>query len=270
MSNEFTIELSGADGFVGVDALVEALENTIAGLRSLESHFVAADAIRWEVVRASMNSPLKLTIAPRSARPVKKREEKKIIKAGGDVARAYIRGINTIGTSAVRPEFFDDDALESAKRLAGGPGKSETTLTLFVPDEDPVTPSANIAANVSEVVARVKPQVEYGTIEGTLEVFSRHNGDSISVWDRLTKNKVECTISEKLIAKANEYVLQKALAEVAGQIKSKNGKPISMIVESITPILSGRTPLLKPWDMPRIDITGGKSSEDFVRELRDG
>ncbi len=61
----FTIKLGEGENRISIDALAEALENALEMLRSVGQEFTpAGTVVRWEVVAASMRSPLTMRFAP--------------------------------------------------------------------------------------------------------------------------------------------------------------------------------------------------------------
>jgi len=267
MANELTITLSGNDGAVSVTALTEALENTIQVLRSLEAQYGLEETIRWEVVRASMQSPLTLTIAA-NVRAMKSR------KASGQVLDTYVGGLRDVFAGAVRPPQFDDDSLEAVRKLATQVQREQTKLTIqtTAANQLVLTDADNtLAQNVSRMIAETKgrsPQSrhEVGTIEGNLEVVSTHQGDSFSVWEHLTGYKVECQATPSQLEQAKQLLRHRVA--VLGRITYKGRKPVSLKVESIRR-LRAKDELPQPSTIGKINLTGGVASEDFVREGRD-
>ncbi|HYH67866.1 MAG TPA: hypothetical protein VD866_24425 [Urbifossiella sp.] len=266
MANELTITLSGDDGAVSVTALIEALENTIQVLRSLEAQHGLSETIRWEVVRATMKSPLTLTIAAK-VRAMKAR------KASGQVMDSYVGGLRDVFVNTVRPKDFDDDSLEAVRRLATQPYKEHAKLTVqtnthqvVIPDSDPL-----VVENITRLIAATKGRVsqshhETGTIEGTLEVVSTHHGDSFSVWEHLTGYKVECQSTPEQLEQAKG--LLRSRVAVLGRIRYLARKPVSLEVERIRRLRTSEE-LPQPSTIGKVDLTGGVASEEFVREGRD-
>jgi hypothetical protein len=65
MPKSLTITLGERSGRVTADTLIEALENTLTILRSLDQETSAtARPLEWQIIRASMASPLTITLAP--------------------------------------------------------------------------------------------------------------------------------------------------------------------------------------------------------------
>jgi hypothetical protein len=260
MPNELTITLSGEDGFVSADALIEALENTIKILRHLETQFPVPEKIRWEIIRASMQSPLALTLAARATEPQAQ-------AAGDRIVRAAYQGLRAVSTAAVRPPYFDDESLAAAKELVSEARSEGAQLSIVVPDEEPLIPTETLVENVERVIAGTRTHHEYGTIEGRLEQVSTHKTDSFSVWEIPTDHKVECLATPEQLEKAKE-LLRKRVA-VTGRITYRGGKPRQVKVDELRR-LRERHELPQPEDIGPVDITGGLSSEDYVRRWRDG
>jgi hypothetical protein len=258
MTGEFTITLSGDDGYVSVTLLIESLESTLRILRDLESNFPLEEKIRWKVVRAKMQSPLELTIAPQAAKP---RDVKTAIK----VVDAMASGIRAISAHASLPPYFGEDALDATSELVEKTKKSHSKLTIFVPNKEPITPSDSVVDNIRQIVAKARTLYEFGTIEGKLEAISTHEKDRFFIWETLTNCKVECISSPELFEQAKEYLRRRVA--VSGRIRYQGQKPKLIYADSIWP-LPTQNELPQPSDIGPVDITGGLSSEEYVRGLR--
>jgi hypothetical protein len=261
MTKEITIQIGDRDQPVTVDNLVAALENTLQMLKGLESHFPhSGEPIQWEIVRALMKSPLSITLAPRPPKGQKRLADK--------VVKAAIGGLKTLETSGEPqlPPHFDDEVLEAVEKLSSI-SQTGTALKVFVPDEEAaqVELGQQTIKRVKELEARARVYVDYGTIEGRLETISVHNGNSFVVWEAMTNNRIECRITPEQLEEAKQ-LLGKRVA-ISGRLRYRNHKPISMEVESIK-VLRERAELPQPETMKPIDITGGESSEEYIRRLR--
>ncbi|MFT3879960.1 MAG: hypothetical protein QM703_22640 [Gemmatales bacterium] len=265
MANEITIKIGGHDGFVGVGALIEALENALKALRSLENTNRPPHAIRWEIIRASMRSPLSLTLAAKSVEP---KYMKSAERSGSRILKDFRKGMRAISKTPEMPKNFDEETLSAVKALGELSNRESMSLAIYSPDEDPIIPSPELIENVKQAVAKTKTLYEHGVIEGQLEVVSTHGCDSFYVWESLTGNKVECfPSSPEQFATVPKYLRKRV--SVTGRIKCKTDKPVSVQVEEVSALRDqSELPQLK--DMGKIDITGGLSSDDYVQRLRDG
>jgi hypothetical protein len=260
MAKEVTIQLGGKQPLT-VDSLAVALDNTLQMLRNIEAHFVGdGDPLRWEIVRAGMASPLSITLVARAPRGQAKQ------RTGDKVVKAWVGGLRAIEEGAHLPEHFDEETLEAAKRLASVATEDGPTLKIFSPGEEEIELDERAVANVQEIVAKAKHYIDFGTIEGMLEQISIHKGPSFSIWESLTNYRVDCQATLEQLEKAKELLGRRVA--ITGRIRYKNHKPQSIDIESIR-ILRPSAALPQPRDIGPIDITGGASSEDYVRRLRD-
>lgn len=286
MPDELTITLSGEDGAVGVQVLIDALENTVEMLRQVQSQMAEPDAFRWEVVRASMQSPLAITIRPRPKRP-------ELQVSGRDVLKEYAHAARRLSLSA-RPgadqvagavpgselQLFavelDRRSEQFFRRMEQSVIGDEARLTIVVPDEEPIrilpTGPSEARFEIADVPARGpdrRTRQEYGSVEGLLEEVSRHGGDAFKVWDTLTGQAVRCSITHDLLDQATTLFREGARVQVTGRVRYRDGTPVSVDVEGIRR-LRRRDELPQADDIVgKVDFTGGMSSEDFVREHRD-
>lgn len=261
MSQEITIRLSGADGYVSVDALIETLENTVEILRGVAHQYAPGTVIRWEVVRAQMRSPFELTLAPKVLEPKAK-------KTADRVVREFYKGWKKIAAAPASPDYFGEEALEATKKLVTDIAKEHTSLSISIPNKEPVAATPAIAEHVDEVVRQSHPtRHEWGTIEGVLEQVSTRGRDTITVWESVTGFRVDCLVSRELLEEAKRFL--PARVAVSGKIRYKGGRPVSIQADRLKR-LRDRSELPQPETMGPINITGGASSEDFVRGWRDG
>jgi hypothetical protein len=261
MAKELTLQLGDADKQVTVDSLVAALRNTLEMLRNMERHFAgSAEPIRWEIIRAGMQSPLTITVVPRPARG----EAKKRI--GDKVLNAYASGLRILQRKAELPPHFDEDTLEAAQRLASVARDSGTPLKIFTPNQDQFEIDEQVIAHAQEVAAKARKYIDYGTIEGKLELISTHDGDSFSIWETLTGHKIDCHVTPEQLEQAKSLLRHRVA--VTGGIRYRNDKPRTVEVEHIR-VLREQAELPQPMEIGPIDITGGESSEDYIRRLRD-
>jgi hypothetical protein len=259
MPAALTIKLGDRDTFVSVAMLTRALENALEMLRSLEPDFAPSDSqLQWVVVKATTRSPLTLTIAPRA-------NGKALTKIGKRIVAACVRGIQEIESRPALPPHFREETIEAAQKMLraveGAP------LMLASDKKHQVRPTPKGVQHLEEIVAKARIYLDYGTIEGKLEIVSVHEHKSFFIFEILTSYRIECII-------ANEDHFQQAISllgkrvAISGRVRYRNHKPTTVNVESIHP-LRDISELPQPRDIGPIDITGGLSSEEHVRRIRD-
>src|SRR5262249_7519780 len=136
----------------------------------------------------------------------------------------------------------------------------------FASNGKTVKPSQETLKNISAVMLTARRYIDYGTIEGWLEVASIRGGKHFIVCEVFTNNRIRCNTSQEQFLQW--LPLMKKRLAVSGRIKYKSHKPESINVEEIS-VLADTSELPQLADIPPIDITGGLSSEEYVRRMRD-
>jgi hypothetical protein len=258
--DELTITLSGDGGRLSVETLKDALDNALDMLRGLESEFVSAGVdVRWEVIRATMKSPFKITFMPRVPGKSGGATGRKIVKA-------CLQGIDTIEHSPTPPKHFTDEVLEAARKLVKTAKKDGASVVISSNGKNQVALTTNSIKNIDEIISKARTYTDLSTIEGRLEVISVHEGFSCVVWETLTNQRIECLMDEESFREILKYLNQRVA--VVGKLKYRNHVPKSMQVESITRLPEANE-LPQPKDIGPINITDGLSSEEHVRRMRD-
>jgi hypothetical protein len=260
MAKNLTIRIGGAGEHIGVALLIQTLKSTVEILRSLESELAVSDApIRWEVVKASMSSPLTLTLAPEPG-------QRKQTLLGNRIVKTYLRGIRLVEQGPTQPPDFGDNALECTKKLVSTAFQEGASVTFSTPGEPPVTPTEQATAHIEQIVAKARTYHDVTTIEGRLEVIWTHTADSFFIWEVLTNQRVKCYVTPDQLESATK-LLRKRVA-VTGVVRYRNDKPVSMEVGEIRVLRKDADPE-RPGTFSAIDITGGTSPEEYVRSMRD-
>jgi nucleotide-binding universal stress UspA family protein len=260
----FTLKLGEGEQRVSIDALKEALENALDLLRNVGQEFApAGTVVRWEVVAASLRSPLSMTFAPRS------QGTGKLSRAVGKrIVAACVHGLGQLEKKPVLPPHFNEEALLAVQRLVKVALKENAKITVASNGTVGVTPTARTTENIKKVVEKARLYVDYGTIEGRLEEISIHGPTRFAVWDELTDARTDCLIGDDRLGEAMELLRMRKRVAVSGRIHYRNQQPKTVEVEEIR-TLRGMDDILKLEDIPPMDITGGLSSEEYIRRMRD-
>jgi hypothetical protein len=260
--SELTIQIAGKDDRLAVSTFLDIVAKTVATLRLLDAKLSpnGLSSSAWEIVKASMSSPLTLTLAPALSETDEDASEK--------VLHAYLRGLLELERSPEPPPYFDENVLKSVRPILGHLGNGIESIRYHSPNEPSVAPTLHAAANIDTIVSSLtKQHFEYGTIEGTLEVVSTHKTDTIVVWEVFTKRRVECRVTPEQLEQAKTALRHRVA--VTGKIRYRRAdEPATVEVESIR-VLRASSQLPQPSSMGKVDLTGGASSEDYIGELRD-
>jgi hypothetical protein len=123
------------------------------------------------------------------------------------------------------------------------------------------------------MVAATRPYEEDTELEGRLEDVSLHpSTPRFAIYDPLTDMPIRCEFSTADVDVVAELLKRRARVRVAGMARyNKNHRPMSITVRAITPLPEQKDlPQMKDLRKAKIDITGGASPVDHIRELRDG
>jgi hypothetical protein len=249
---EITIKVRAREDFVPVESLITIISNTLSILKSLGRRIPghAPGGAQWKISAASLQSPLSLTLASDDPN-------------SDFLAREYLGTLDAIENSAEiskdRISFF---VLERAKHLVSVLNDGVSQVSFSLPNSNPVHPTQRVAANVDYLTA---PAYEdYSTFEGKIEMLSVHGRPVFRIYDELTGQSISCFFPADHLDEAHD-LFNKRVAVSGNARYSRMGRPISIRVEAIRPLHGGIT--LE--QLKDINITGGVSSEAYVRKQRD-
>ena len=158
--------------------------------------------------------------------------------AAAEVVGAGLRAV-TAGTDQP-PPYFTEKALEDLgkmRRLFGGPDKARS-IAVFVNDRQTATIGRDISEKVGRILAAGYHNI--GSLEGTLEIINVHGSPSVTIWDRVSRSPVRCSIPKDDEWIANVKSLLGRRVAVTGDIHYfVNGVPRSIpnvtLIEDATP-----------------------------------
>jgi hypothetical protein len=252
----FTLRFGEGEQNVSMDVLKEALGNALEMLRNVGQDFTPTGAvIHWEVVAASLRSPLSMTFAPRV------QGNGVLAVVGRQTATACVHGLRQLEKRPSLPDHFNEDALLAAQKLVKG-----AKVTLAVDRNKGFMPTSAAVDHISQIIEKARIYLDYGALEGRLEEISVHDSPSFAIWESFTNHKIDCAIDSDRLEEA-KGLLGKRVA-VSGRIRYRNHKPTSIQVESVRR-LRDESELPQLENMPPIDITSGLSSEEYIRRMRD-
>jgi len=249
------------EGRVRLNVFMAQLQNLSATIAKLDRE--ANDgkpATYYQIAELSYESPVRVVLEPQ-ALPDHRYVGHAIIESLGRVALALENGSDLSG--------LDADLLEDIRGLARPVGRTVANVALVFNDRS-FTLTEKVAAKVDAALA--VDEVSEGAIEGMLEQINLHHGANVFyVYPEVGPRKVSCHFPSKLYDEAVSAVGKRV--EIFGTLSYRMGAtfPYQVAVSAIDAFppeselpdwedLRGRAP----------DITGDLSSEDFVRELRDG
>ena len=190
---------------------------------------------------------------------------------GPEVAKVYVDGWARIEHEGMSPPYLTEQGMEAARRIVRRIGKEGIEGIVVSGPEQSVTISPEASARLDQLIP-----VKYrslGSAEGTLETISIHGSPRFTIYHSRTKKAIRCdipTTESKLLGRAKEALGRRVYA--SGRLeRNARGEPIRIKAEHLR-ILRERDelPTIAELGGKYPDFTGGLTSEEYVRRMRDG
>jgi len=148
-----------------------------------------------------------------------------------------IEGLKVLSSHKIRPEYFNDNALESAQRLARLTANGISKINVFSQAHNlQLYVTEQIAVNIADILEHI----EYlGSVEGFLELISGREGYALyfRVRDVVSGKVVRCFFPENILDSALSAFRKRVI--VYGLIKSDNvGNPRTIRVQNMETLLT--------------------------------
>lgn len=258
--------IAGKGEYVGARSFEESFKDTLAVLQELDRSVsgVANGTIEWEIVGATVQSPLTLQLGAKSTVAA---------DYGTQVVNAFLDGVEMLDRESQVPRHFTPTALDAMKRISDLFGNGVSRITYTTPSRR-VTPSNRVGVHISQMtslpkVVTVEPArsfSERGTVEGTVDSLIGHDQLYFSLYDALSGKRVRCdfhrNLSEDVRAAWQRRVVVDGLIYYGA-----DGKIDVMRADSVK-VKADRS-RLPQFKGTYINITGGVESSEYVRGLRD-
>jgi hypothetical protein len=248
------------EGRLRLNTFMAQLQKFGAALTKLDRETSDGNAANiFQIAELSYSSPLRVVLEPRPIAP-QRDTGYLVIERLKYVTDAIVAGGDLAG--------FDADLLEDIKGLAAPVGKSVKHATLvFNGSAVDLTPGI---AHQLEVALAVEDECE-GSLEGDLDQINIHEGANIfHIYPHLGPKRVTCRFPPKFFDDAVAAVGRRI--EVFGTLRYRARAPFPHEIAVSGLEIVDRDENLPDWDDLRgraPDASGDKSSEAFVRELRD-
>lgn len=217
----------------------------------------------WSVMELSRTSPAVLLLEP------------EVREGQLDNRRAIVdtvmEGISDLKEKDMRPRYFSDQALASARDLVSG--ERVHKVEVFTASTCIVWTEA-IAANVREILHPGREMI--GSIDGFLEAMNSHRGFVFGLYEPVLTSRIDCELDPDLDAetitllKKHVYDLYEKRVRISGSLRTnRKGEVRSARVVNIEELRTES----KFKDVKVIsgifDITGGLDASEYVRRMRD-
>jgi len=156
--------------------------------------------------------------------------------------------------------------VESIRNFAEPVGKRISHVQVVF-EKDKVNVDQEFRARVNLYTA--PEETAHSSFRGMLDIINIHNQNAFWLYPEIGPNKIQCTFPDKLFELAKASLGRKV--EVTGLFKYKMNAPYPHAAEvdsMVTLPSDDELPTFKDLFKIDPDITGGLSSEDYIRKLR--
>ena len=257
------IRLTEAGDYLLASDLLEAWNNLLRLLAEIDLalSFQSMRTMDWSVHQLSRSSPAVLVLEPivRDEQPDNR----------DTVVRTAMAGILALKERDVRPNYFSDQALASARGLVSILGPRVHRIELFTP-EDTLICSETIASNIREILHPGREMM--GSTEGLVEAMNSHGRFQFSLYEPVLAIRIVCELDRdaELGLKDRVIGLYEKRVRVSGILRTnRHGEVRSARVRQVTDLRT-EPRFERVEEIAGIyDITGGLDAEEYVRRLRD-
>ena len=255
-------------GPIPANSLIGGLRNFLSILQELGKRPEKEDQLIWTVTDMNIGSPAEVVFS-------------QVLKPGTTELTADFEdplvsflfdGIEHLHQNSTIPRHFNENILKAIRsigltvaeeedekaevRCIGSNGHSDSSIEI----------TRVVAKHADEILSQSR--WSYGSVRGRLESVTVHGRNSFRIYDSITGKGVPCYFKEDLFEKVRKSLARRVLAygrkkqDLFGNIHS---------LSDITEIRPLETTIEMPNldELPKWDL-GGKSSEDYVRELWHG
>lgn len=184
------------------------------------------------------------------------------------VAREYVHGWNLIEKEGATPPYLTWQTMQRARQV-----------TRMIGTEGVYGFAASSMHETAEVTARASTHIEQllteryhalGAVEGTIETVSIHGGKRFVLYHSRTRKAVRCTFKDDEWLKRAADVLGRRVSVMGTVYSNARGEPVRVEAQSLR-VLRTREELPTTRSLTRSDpdFTGGLSTDEFLRQIRD-
>ncbi|KYK48147.1 hypothetical protein A1D31_00020 [Bradyrhizobium liaoningense] len=269
----------GETGSPTVEDLLEQVRDYFTVLNQVEVALAedGTNAIEWRIVSATTNSPIEL-VAEGYSREFGVNIDRRV---DATVRHAAI-GMYMLETSMERPSYFSDETIKRVQRIFERVtnGLEETKIDhgadLPVIDLKP-TIARTAVQNAKAVLAPPeKPYTEQGSVEGVFRTIGRDGFGRLVLWlrVRLTGEDIKCVLTGSAEEDMGEHRIREITAKkrlrVYGTLYYKGRGKLDKVDGVKVRFMRARSELPDLNDILDTDFTNGLTSEEYLRQLRDG
>ena len=255
---EITVSVEGQTPDLLAQPFLDAMGRSLEILKELDASIAMRrrPTLRWAIAHMHIGSPAVMTLralSPPTGKDVSQ-----------DVVNHYLDGLEMLALGERLPDFFSEDALNAAKRLADLTKGNERVVIVRTPNRS-VQVSQRISVNIDELINR--SYISEGSVEGVMEMVTVHDHNYFRVYDAIQGWGVPCYFRQESLEEVRNGLGKRV--SITGRLRSDRlGKPESVQVSAIR--ILGLEPLPTPSEIRGIakGMTGGLKAEEYLREVR--
>ena len=261
------LTVEGELGNIALDLLALMLERSHSILRRLDCAVSGEQTGTMQWVVAGIKEGDSRTIELRNR--VMRGEE----DYGVQVGELYVEGIRCIETQGATPPCYDLDALQDLQAMTRAFGRNGVdALSVSMPDHNrEATLSRKSNATLQSLTGVHHKTI--GSVEGRVEMVSLHEGSRrFNVYHAVTNRAITCALPPELEERVIEDLKHRRRVRVSGEISyTARGEALSVDVDRYRTLPDeAELPPLEATLGIAPDFTGGRSTEGYIRSLRDG
>ena len=219
----------------------------------------------WKVVEMTYSSPATITVE--SELP---KEQSNFPDQRPRVVQRFLDNWHTLTEEKRVPEDLDRQTLDAYKTVSGYVRQGRLRATI----KNSGQLSIEVSGDVEQLIEKTLEQetTALGSVKGTLEYLNIHaQSRDIRIYPKLGPNRIEGRIPVKMISLAGEAIGREVRAKGKLTYRARENFPACIQVQELE-ILPRDEDLPSIMEIKGIapNLTGGKSSEEFIRGLRDG
>lgn len=253
--HKITIEIVGTTNRVPVDDFLRALEGILAALELTEKVISGLDkpTIHFDVVKLHHSNP---TVELEAHAEPSKRD------FSGPTIQKFLGTVNGLKRGHV-PKWMDLERLETYREVAGTIGKNIQHVVVKNSRK-----AADITPQYRDKVEKIigPDQYEIGSVTGTLEMLSIHQGNRFALYPRIGPKRVVCNFKPEQFPEIQAAIGRDVEAFGTLKFKARSKFPHEMDVDQIEvkPLRS----TLRLMDLKAAaDLATEEEPDDFILAL---
>jgi hypothetical protein len=214
-------------------------------------------SIRWDLATLSKNGPAVVEFVP-----VSRSKGEDYIDA---VQVSILDGLDKLSEGPEQPEHYSYSALESARDIAEQ-SKKLTGMAIYSERRQSFI-DQRLFNNIGYLIA--SGTVSLGSVRGSLDAITVHDGHEFRVWQSTTKQPVTCRFKKSMLADVARHLKQEV--EVFGEVhRNSTGEAFLVNVQEFIPLKTAGFPAIRETSGLLEDLYRGVSLREHMDELRNG